>query len=265
MSVLLDVLVRGQDIACCIEGPADAPVVLLVHGILTDHRAWNDVADRLSGSYRVVRYDLRGHGGSSASPAPYTLEQLADDVADLLDAMRLQRVHLVGSSLGGMIGQQVGIRHGRRLLSLTLANSAAVQGAPASWDERAAIARASGVAALADGTLQRWFTPGFAQRAPQEIARIRAIMGGVSVEGFVGCANALRDLSQLDLLAKINVPTLVIAGDEDKATPPEQARQIVDAIAGARLVTLHAAHQAAIEQPQAFCAAWLAFVRGIGT
>ena len=265
MSVLFKVLVGGQDIACCIEGPPDAPAVLLVHGILTDYRAWNDVAERLSGSYRVLRYDLRGHGESGASPAPYTLEQLADDVAGLLDALKLQRVHLVGSSLGGMIGQQVGIRHGRRLLSLTLANTAAVQGAPGAWDERAAIARASGVTALEDGMLQRWFTPGFVRRAPQEIARIKAIMAEVSVEGFVGCANAVRDLSQLQLLAKIDVPTLVIAGDEDKATPPEQARQIVDAIAGARLVTLHAAHQAAIEQPQAFCDAWLSFVGGIGT
>lgn len=264
-SGLHKVRVCGQDIACRIDGPAAAPAVLLVHGILTDHRAWNDVADRLSSTFRVVRYDLRGHGASSAPPAPYTLEQLADDVAGLLDVLRLDRVHLAGSSLGGMIGQQVGIRHGRRLLSLTLANTAAVQGAPAAWDERAATARANGVAALADGTLQRWFTPGFAQRAPHEIARMKAILGEISVEGFVGCANAVRDLSQLQLLAKIDVPTLVIAGAEDKATPPEQARQIADAIPGARLVTLPAAHQAAIELPQAFCDAWLSFVGGICT
>jgi 3-oxoadipate enol-lactonase len=263
MSAVRKVPVGGLEIACCIEGPVDAPVVLLIHGILTDHRAWNGVADRLSKAYRVVRYDLRGHGTSSAPPAPFTLEQLADDAAGLLDALQIDCVHLAGSSLGGMIGQQVGIRHGQRLLSLTLANTAAVQPAPGAWDDRAAMARANGVAALQPGMLQRWFTPGFAERDPQEIERIKITMSEVSVEGFAGCANALRDLSQLALLAKINVPTLVIAGDEDKATPPEQARQIADAIADARLVTLHAAHQAAIEQPQAFCDAWQTFVDGI--
>ncbi|MDB5914168.1 MAG: pcaD [Ramlibacter sp.] len=262
---LRKVRVGQQDIACRIDGPAQGPAVLLVHGVLTDHRAWDAVAARLASKFRVVRYDLRGHGGSSAPPPPYTMEELADDVAGLLDVLQIDQVHLAGSSLGGMIGQQVGARHGHRLLSLTLANTGAVQAAPAAWDERAAIARKSGVAALAEGTLQRWFTPGFIEKSPDEIDRMRRILCEVSVDGYVGCAAAIRDLSQLALLTRIGVPTLVIAGSQDQATPPAQAQQIADAIPGARLVTLPAAHQAAVEQPQAFCDAWLSFVDSQGS
>jgi 3-oxoadipate enol-lactonase len=194
------------------------------------------------------------------------MEELADDVAGLLDVLNIDKAHLAGSSLGGMIAQQVGARHGKRLLSLTLANTAAVQATPAAWEERAAAVRQAGsVAALAEPTLQRWFTAGFVERSPTEIARMRTILLETSADGYVGCATAIRNLSQLQLLPKIGVPTLVIAGAEDKATPPEQARQIADAIPGARLVTLPAAHQAAVEQPQAFCDAWLSFIGGQGS
>ena len=257
------VAVGAQEVAVRIDGPEDAPALVLVHGILADHRMWDAVAARLSARFRVVRYDLRGHGGSSAPPAPYTMEQLADDVPALLDALGIARVHLAGTSLGGMIGQQVGIRHGGRLLSLTLANTAAQQGAPQAWEDRIAVARQSGVAALAEPTLQRWFTPAFLQAQPQAAARVREILCGTSVEGYAGCAAAVRDLAQVALLPRIRVPTLVIVGSEDQATPAAQGRQIAEAIPGARLVTLPAAHQAATEVPDAFCDAWLAFVEAL--
>jgi 3-oxoadipate enol-lactonase len=252
--------VGGQDVAVRVEGPEDGPPVLLAHGILANHRIWDGVAQRLAPRFRVIRYDLRGHGGSSAPPAPYTLEQLADDVPPLLDALGIRKAHLVGTSLGGMLGQQVGIRHGDRLLSLTIANSSAVQGAPQAWTDRIAVARQSGIAPLGEPTLQRWFTPGFLQAQPQEVARIRSILEGTSVEGFAGCAAAVRDLSQLEQLKTIRVPTLVIVGSEDKGTPPEQGKQMAEAIPGAQLAVLPAAHQAAVEVPQAFADAWLAFV-----
>lgn len=259
-STLRKVRVGQQDVAVRIEGREDALPLVLLHGILADHRVWDGVAERLASRYRIVRYDLRGHGGSSAPPPPYTMEQLADDVPALLDALGIAKAHLAGSSLGGMIAQQVGVRHGGRLLSLTLANTAAVQGAPQAWEDRIATARKSGIAALAEPTLQRWFTPGFLKAQPQEVARIREILEGTSVDGFAGCAAAVRDLSQLDQLPRIQVPTLVVVGSEDKGTPPELGRQIAASIPGAKLVTLPAAHQAAIEVPQAFCDAWLAFV-----
>lgn len=256
--------IGDMDIAYRLEGPADAPVVLLVHGVLTDHRAWNDVAERLTPKYRVLRHDLRGHGRSSAPPPPYTMEQLADDAVALLDELGIEQVHFIGSSLGGMIGQQLGARHGHRLLSLTLANTCAEQMAPRAWEERAALARqADTVAPLADATLQRWFTPAFIDQAPAELARMRSILCQTTVAGFAGCAHALSRLSQQALLQHIQVPTLVVVGNEDRATTPEQGQQLCDAIRCARLVSLPAAHQSAVEQPQAFAAAWLSFAAGL--
>jgi 3-oxoadipate enol-lactonase len=252
---------RDQEVAYRLEGRTGAPAVLLVHGILTDHRAWDAVVERLAPKYAVLRYDLRGHGGSSAPPAPYTMAQLADDVPALLDALGLQRVHFIGSSLGGMIGQQVGARHGARLLSLTLANTGAAQAAPAAWQERIDLARERGVAALADATLQRWFSEGWRQAHPQATTRMRELLLGTSVEGYAGCAAAVRDLAQLELLPKIAVPTLVIAGTEDQALPPAATAKIAQLVPGARLVSLSTGHQAAVEQPDAFCDAWSTFAR----
>ncbi len=193
-----------------------APALLLIHGVLADHTAWDGVAARLRDRFRIVRYDVRGHGGSSAPPAPYSLEQLADDVPPVLDALGLDRVHLAGTYMGGMIGQQVGIRHGQRLLSLTLANNAAQQGAPAAWEQRIEVARRDGIEPLVEPTVQRWFTPGFLQQHAHEVDRIRAIVRGTSVEGFAGCATAIRNMAQLEQLSAIRVPTLVIVGAEDQ-------------------------------------------------
>ena len=252
--------VGDVEIAYRLEGRAGAPVVVLVHGLLTDHRVWDAVAARLTPSFQVLRHDLRGHGRSSAPPPPCTMQALGEDTVGLLDALGLDRVHLVGSSLGGMLSQQVAARHGHRLLSLTLANTAAVQPAAAAWQARIDLVRREGVAAIADGTLQRWFTPAFAERSSAKVARMRAILCETSTAGYVGCAEAVRDLAQLELLAQIRVPTLVVAGSRDEATPPAQSVQLCEGIVGASLVSLEAAHQSALEQPEAFCDAWLRFV-----
>lgn len=253
------VSVGGMEMAYRLDGPADAPVVLLVHGLLADHRVWDAVAARLSTRYRLLRYDLRGHGGSGITPGPCTMESLGQDTVGLMDALGIARVHLVGTSLGGMIAQQVAARHGERLLSLTLANTAAVQLAATAWQDRIDLVRREGVAAVADSTLQRWFTPAFAARAGAEVARIRAIMCATSTAGYVVCAEAIRDLAQVDLLARIRVPTLVVAGSQDQATPPAQSAQLCQGIAGARMVSLQAGHQCAFELPEEFCDAWLNF------
>jgi 3-oxoadipate enol-lactonase len=249
------------DVTYRFDGPRDAPVVMLMHGVLTDHRMWDALADRLAGRYAVLRHDIRGHGGTTATAAPYTMAQLAGDAVALLDALCIKRAHFIGSSLGGMVGQQMGAHHPDRLLSLTLANTTAVQGAAAAWQQRIVSARQEGVASLASGTLQRWFTSGYFERAPDEVARLRRLLLGTSVEGFAGCADAISRLSQLHLLADIHVPTLVIVGAEDQATPPTQGAQVQARVLGARLVVIEdAAHQSAVEQPGAFCEAWLEFV-----
>lgn len=253
------VRIDGVELAYRFDEVAGAPVVMLAHGLLADHTMWDALAVRLASRFSVLRYDLRGHGCSGMAPGPCTMERLAADAVALLDALELSRVHFIGSSLGGMIGQQLGAHHAHRLLSLTLANTAAVQPAPQAWEDRIALARSRGVAALADGTLQRWFTPGFAQANPAQLQRMRDILCRTPVEGFAACAQAVRDLAQLHLLPAIRLPVLVVAGAHDQATPPEQSVQLREAIAGAFLVSLPAAHQGAVEQPQAFFDAWCSF------
>lgn len=260
-STLQRARVGDVQVAYRLEGRAGAPVVVLVHGLLTDHRVWDAVAARLAPSFRVLRHDLRGHGRSSTPAPPYTMQALGEDTVGLLDALGLDRVHLVGSSLGGMLSQQVAARHGHRLASLTLANTAAVQPAAAAWQARIDLVRREGVAAIADATLQRWFTPAFAGRSGAEVARMRGILCETSAAGYLGCAGAVRDLAQLELLAQIHVPTLVVAGSRDEATPPALSVQLAEGIASAQLVSLEAAHQSALEQPEAFCDAWLRFAQ----
>lgn len=256
--------VNGVAHAFRLEGAPDAPVVMLAHGLLADHTMWDALVQLLAPHHRVLRYDLRGHGRTSVAAQPWAMGQLVEDAVGLLDALGLQRVHFIGSSLGGMIGQQLGARHGDRLLSLTLANTGAAQPAPAAWDERIAVARAKGTAALADGTLQRWFTPAFALEAPAELQRMRDILSGTAVEGFAGAAQVVRDLAQVHLLSSIQVPVLIVAGAQDQATPPTQSQQLHEAIRGSRLVTLEAAHQSVVERPADFAAAWSSFIADAG-
>lgn len=259
MSGLQTLRVRDIDVHLRMEGPAEAPVVMLAHGILTSHVMWDGVAELLTPHWRVLRYDLRGHGQTSATRPPYAMSDLAQDAIGLLDELRISKVHFVGSSLGGMLGQRLGADHSHRLHSLTLANTTAVQGTPEAWVQRMATARDKGVQALVEPTLQRWFTEGFLTSRSPEISKMRAIAGATPIEGFLGCAAAVRDLSQVNLLRNIRVPALVIAGEHDAATPPTEARQISSGIEGARLVLLPAAHQSAVECPEAFAAAWSAF------
>ncbi len=255
-------IVRVGDAEVCfaLDGPAQAPVVMLAHGILTSHRMWDALATMLAPHWCVLRYDLRGHGGSSATDPPYAMAQLAEDAVGLLDALGVARVHFIGTSLGGMIGQQLGARFGSRLHSLTLANTSAVQSAAPAWQQRIATALEAGVAPLVEPTLGRWFTPGFSASELAAVDRMRQLALATSVRGFVGCAAALRDLDQAQLLAGIRLPTLVICGEHDGATPPAESRRLQQDIAGAGLVMLPAAHQAAVECPGAFAAAWASFV-----
>ena len=167
--------VRGARLAYRWDGPADAPAVLLGNSLMASMAMWQAQMHALAG-YRVLRMDTRGHGASPAASAPYTVEMLADDVIGLLDALSVQRVHFVGLSLGGMIGQALGARHGNRLLSLAICDSASETPAPALWDQRIETARRDGIAALAGPTLQRWFTAPFHERAPQTLQAVRAMM-----------------------------------------------------------------------------------------
>ncbi|MEO7150727.1 MAG: 3-oxoadipate enol-lactonase [Burkholderiaceae bacterium] len=254
--------VHGARLAYRFDGPAQAPVVMLSNSLMAAMPMWEPQLAALS-AYRVLRMDTRGHGLSEATPAPYSLAVLADDVIGLLDALGLARVHFVGLSMGGMIGQVLGARHGERLHSLALCDTASDMPMRAAWDERIAIARRDGVQALAEPTLQRWFTPAFHARDPQAVQAVREMVLRTPVEGYVGCASAVRDLDQTVLLRDITVPTTVIVGEHDPSCTVAQSRVLHAHIAGSTLhVLADSAHLSNVEQPEAFNAALLAHLKG---
>jgi 3-oxoadipate enol-lactonase len=245
--------VNGARIHYRLDGPADAPVVMLSNSLMSNHGMWDPQLPALLARFRVLRYDTRGHGESEVTPAPYRIEQLADDAAALIEAVGLQAVHFVGLSMGGMIGQQLAVRHPGKVLSLSLCDTASEMPPPAMWNQRIADARAGGIDALVDGTIKRWFVAGFIEREPDTIAWVRRMIATTPVEGYVGCASAVRDMSQTHLLRQIQAPTQVIVGREDPACTLAASEVLQREIAGATLHVIDdAAHLANIEKPELF-------------
>jgi 3-oxoadipate enol-lactonase len=233
-----------------LTGKAGAPAVVLSHGLAADLSMWNPQIEALSRSFTVIAYDIRGHGGSGATPGDYSLALLADDVVALLDALDIDRAHYVGLSLGGMIGQQFGAMHGTRLASLTLC--ATTSEAPrASWVARIVEARQLGVAPLVEATIDRWVTPAFKLAHPELMEQMRAMARRTSLDGYLGCAAAIRDMTIAEGLGRITAPTLVIAGEADTSTPLPVLERIARSIPGAQLQTIpDAAHMPTMEQPE---------------
>ncbi len=248
--------VRTGDITVhyLLEGPEDAPVVMLSNSLGTSLALWDAQAAALRGKYRVLRYDTRGHGLTDAPPAGaagYTMDQLADDAAALIRVLGVKRVHLCGLSIGGMLGQRLAAKAPELLASLILCDTAAHMN-PVVWDERIAAIRKDGMVAVADGTMQRWFTKRFHEQQPDALQGIRNMLLRTPAEGYIGCARAIQkmDLRRDDTV--IICPTLITVGEEDPATPVAEARELNGAIKGSKLVIIpQAAHIVPIEQPAA--------------
>ncbi|MEY4721142.1 MAG: 3-oxoadipate enol-lactonase [Pseudomonadota bacterium] len=253
-------MIDGCRIAWRMDGPADAPVLVLSNSLGTAMAMWDDQVSALSRHFRVLRYDTRGHGASSVMPGDYSLDRLGRDVIGLLDALGIESAHFCGLSLGGMTGQWLGVHAPDRIDRLVIANSSSFMGPPESWQQRMNTVRDQGMAAITQAVLDRWFTPAFAAIAAPGLERTRAQLLATSADGYAGCCAAIRDMDLRPVVHLIHRPTLVIAGSQDPATPPDHARAIATAIAGARLVSLEAAHLSNIEQPAAFTAALLDFL-----
>jgi 3-oxoadipate enol-lactonase len=231
------------------------PWVVLAHALGADHRMWVPQIEALASHFTVLAYDMRGHGRSSVPPGPYSIAQLAGDAHRMLQQLGVERAHWVGLSLGGMVGQALALQHPESVDRLVIANSYARTAPPARqmWAERAATARAKGMEALVDGTLARWFTPAFADRAPEAIDRIRAIIAATHPEGYAACCEAIMALDHLDGLRTLTHRALIVAGAQDQAAPPALSQEIVHAWPGAELLVIEdAAHLSNLEQPQAF-------------
>jgi 3-oxoadipate enol-lactonase len=257
--------INNHQLSCQLSGreAEDAETVCLSHSLACSSVMWEPQLRALNPRFRVLRYDTRGHGGSEATPPPYTLDQLADDAVALLDALGIERAHWVGLSMGGMIGQNLGLRHPRRLLSLLLCDTLSVVSDEAQpmWADRIETARREGMAPLCEPTLARWFTPAFIENDPPSLKAIRKQILNTPVAGYVGCCEAIRRINYVDRLDSISLPTRVIVGANDPATPPADAAVIHRGIRGSSLVTIdEAAHLSNVEQPEVFNDAVLEFL-----
>jgi len=235
----------------------EGPAVVLSHALGCDLGMWDAVAAALQGRHTVLRYDHRGHGRSPAAPGAFTMDDLADDAAELIARQGVGPVHFVGLSMGGMTAQALGARHPALVRSLVVANSASRYDADAraGWQARIDTVQARGMAAIAEGAMQRWFTPEF--RADEKVGRarvaaLRAVLEATAPAPYAAACAAVAGIELDEGNARIRCPALVIAGSRDEATPPALSQAIAARIAGARLQSLDAAHLSAVEQPEAF-------------
>jgi 3-oxoadipate enol-lactonase len=235
-----------------LEGPIDAPVLVLSNSLGTTLEMWEPQMPALLERFRVLRYDGRGHGQSAITPGPYSITQLAGDVVALMDYLDIGRAHFCGLSMGGMIGMWLGTHLGRRLDRLVLCNTAAKIGTPDGWNARIARVASEGMGAIVPGVVDVWFTKDFQNYAQRQVGLVRDMLLASSPPGYVANCAAVRDMDQRDAIADIAVPTLVIAGRHDLSTPPETGRFLAAKIPGARFVELNAAHLSNWEVAQAF-------------
>ena len=243
-----------------IEGREDAPVLVLSNSLGTDLGMWAPQMPALLRHFRVLRHDARGHGQSDVPPGPYSVDQLGADVLALMDHLNIERAHFCGLSMGGMIGMWLGTHHAGRLDRLALCNTAAKIGTPDTWNPRIAKVEAEGMGSIVDLVLERWFTAGFRQRAPDQVAVVRQMLLDTVPAGYSANCAAVRDMDQRAEIVSIRVPTLVIAGTHDGSTPAADGRAVADAIPGAQYVELDAAHLSNWEQSEQFTQALLGFL-----
>ncbi|MDE2301039.1 MAG: alpha/beta fold hydrolase [Sphingomonadales bacterium] len=249
--------VGGRRLKFDLLGADGGPVLCLCHSLSSDSGVWSaQVAPLLGAGWRVLRLDMRGHGGSEAGAGGWTMAGLAGDVIGVLDALGLERVHFAGVSIGGMIGQQLGLDHPGRVQSLLLCGTSpqAVPGGQAMWDARFAAIRAAGsLAPLAAATMARWFTGDFRARCPDRWQQVHDTIAATAVAGYIAGAGAIIAFDVLDRLPEIRLPALVLCGDEDSGTPPAGNRLIAERIPGARYVEMpHARHIPMLEYPESF-------------
>ena len=242
------------------DGPSNAPVLLLSNSLGTDLSLWAPQVQSLSQSFRVLRYDTRGHGRSSGTDGPYSIEELADDVLVLLDRLEIRKVHFCGISMGGIIGTRLGAVAPERFNKLVLCNTSAFLGPPESWNARIEAVSKYGMGSIVETLLERWFSPGFHQRDPATVEIFRNLILSTQVDGYVACCAAIRDMDQRELLASIQARTLVIAGSHDPVTTPKMSRELANAIREAKYVELNAAHLSNVEDAAAFNAEITAFL-----
>lgn len=258
----MKVRANGIDIRCDIQG--DGPWVILSHSLASDLALWEPQMAALTPHFRVLRFDTRGHGGSSAPEGPYDFPLLTDDVLGLMDALGVEKACFVGISLGGMIGQHVGLEAPERVEKLVLVSTTSGYGPGARelWAARIEAVRLGGMGPMVGPTLERWFTPGFRVAHPDLMAMIGGQIRLTPAAGYIGCGHAIPTMDTTGRLNEIACPTLVIAGAEDAGTPPAMGKTIADRVPRARYEIIpSASHLCNVEQAAAFNRLLLDFLR----
>jgi 3-oxoadipate enol-lactonase len=244
-----------------VEGPANAPALILSNSLGTDLHMWDDQAPAFAKQFRLVRYDRRGHGKSGAPKGPYTMDRLGKDVLAIADALGIKTFNWCGLSMGGMVGQWLGANAPDRVEKLVLSNTHSFYPDKQPWHDRMKFAEEKGVAALAPLQMERWFTKSFRDNNPQAIAKVSEMFAATPLDGFLGCCAAVRDMDFRQSTPTIKAPTMVIVGSHDPATPPSAGEDIHRMIKGSKLVAIDAAHLSNVEQPKAYTDAVLNFLR----
>jgi 3-oxoadipate enol-lactonase len=244
------------------EGPAGAPAFVFVNSLGTDLRIWDKTAAQLSAGWRILRYDLRGHGLSDAPSAPYALDDHTGDLAALMDARGIKAALVVGLSVGGMIALALASKRPDLARALVLSDTAHKIGTREMWDARISAVRQSGMTAIAESILPRWFAAEFPASRPADFAGYRNMLIRTPVEGYIGTCATLRDADLTAVASKLALPVLCLVGAEDEATPPELVRSLAALLPGASFDLIpHAGHLPCVEQPDIMAKQISAFAR----
>jgi 3-oxoadipate enol-lactonase len=258
--------VDGTRLHCRVEGPEEAPAIVFLNSLGSDLRMWDPQVEALRSSFRIVRHDNRGHGASDAPRSPYSIELLGGDVVSLLDTLEIERFHLCGVSMGGLVALWLAATHPERIERAVFASTAIKIGSKDFWDERVRAVEAGGMEAIRETVIQRFLTSSFREVNPRMARKVEATLESTPPHGYVASCLAVRDADLAGTVGSIRAPSLIIAGAEDVATPPSDAEKLHERIAGSELVVLDdASHLCNLEQPERFNHLVLEFLRGRAT
>ena len=248
-----------------ITGTPNSPVLVFSNSLGADMGMWDELVPFLLPYFQVLQYDTRGHGGSEVTENPYSIELLGNDVIDLMNELKLEKIYFCGLSMGGLIGQWLGIHHPNRIIKLIISNTDAKIGATEIWNDRINTIAKEGMQAIVDGTMERWFTDSFRENNPNRIAEIKTVFLKNNIFGYTNSCAAVRDADFRDYLHKITVETLVITGDEDVVTNVAQAEVLAKNIPNASLKVLPARHLSSTELPKEYAETIIDFIVGEST
>ena len=244
--------IGATGIAYRVDGPNDAPAIVFLNSLGTDHGLWDAQAGAFR-DHRVVKFDFCGHGASDPPRAPVSIASFGDDVIALLDHLALERADVCGCSLGGMIALWLAAERPARIARAVLANTGARVGTVERWNTRIDAVRREGMDGVVESVIARFFSPTFREREPAAVSRVRAMLRATDPRGYMAACAALRDADLRGLLERVRVPTLIVAGEVDVATPPSSAEELHAGIAGSRLAIIPgAAHLTNVERPDEF-------------